>query len=221
MIRSESAGRTHPSPNVLTLRSVQKQMHEYLEGLLRHKSDMVNIEAARAICEMRGVTNAELFRPVAVLQLFLSSPKPVLKFAAIKTLNKLAQTHPQAVTACNLDMENLITDSNRSIATYAITTLLKTGNEASVDRLMKQISSFMSDITDEFKIIVVDAIRSLCLKFPNKQAIMLSFLSGVLRDEGGYDFKHAVVEAIFDMVKFIKDCREAGTSKLLLATGPY
>jgi coatomer protein complex subunit gamma len=171
---------------------------------------MVNIEAARAICEMRGVTNAELFRPVAVLQLFLSSPKPVLKFAAIKTLNKLAQTHPQAVTACNLDMENLITDSNRSIATYAITTLLKTGNEASVDRLMKQISSFMADITDEFKIIVVDAIRSLCLKFPNKQAIMLSFLSGVLRDEGGYDFKHAVVEAIFDMVKFIKDCREAG-----------
>jgi len=60
-----------------------------------------------------------------VLQLFLSSPKPVLKFSAIKTLNKLAMTQPQAVTACNLDMESLITDSNRSIATYAITTLLK------------------------------------------------------------------------------------------------
>lgn len=100
-------------------------MHEYLETLLRHKADMVNIEAARAICEMRGVTTAELFRPVAVLQLFLASPKPVLKFAAIKTLNKLAQLNPQAVSACNLDMENLITDSNRSIATYAITTLLK------------------------------------------------------------------------------------------------
>ena len=55
----------------------------------------------------------------------MSSPKAVLKFAAVKTLNKLAQTQPQAVTACNLDMENLITDSNRSIATYAITTLLK------------------------------------------------------------------------------------------------
>jgi coatomer protein complex subunit gamma len=105
--------------------SVQKQMHEYLESLLRHKSDMVNIEAARAICDMRNVTTAELFRPVAVLQLFLSSPKAILKFAAIKTLNKLAQTQPAAVTACNLDMENLITDSNRSIATYAITTLLK------------------------------------------------------------------------------------------------
>ena len=47
-------------------------------------------------------------------------------------------SHPAAVTACNLDLENLITDSNRSIATLAITTLLKTGAESSVDRLMKQ-----------------------------------------------------------------------------------
>ena len=36
-------------------------------------------------------------------------------------------THPAAVTACNLDLENLITDVNRSIATLAITTLLKVG----------------------------------------------------------------------------------------------
>ena len=68
--------------------------------------------------------------------------------------------HPAAVTACNLDLENLITDVNRSIATLAITTLLKTGSETSVDRLMKQISTFMSEISDEFKIVVVQAIRS-------------------------------------------------------------
>lgn len=77
-------------------------------------------------------------------------------------------THPLAVTNCNIDMESLISDQNRSIATLAITTLLKTGNESSVDRLMKQITNFMSDIADEFKIVVVEAIRSLCLKFPLK-----------------------------------------------------
>jgi coatomer protein complex subunit gamma len=75
---------------------------------------------------------------------------------------------------------------------------------------MKQISAFMSEISDEFKVIVVNAIRSLCLKFPTKQAVMLSFLSGVLRDEGGYDFKRAVVEAIFDMIKYIQESKEAG-----------
>ncbi len=79
-------------------------------------------------------------------------------------------THPGAVAATNLDLEALISDSNRTIATLAITTLLKTGNEGSVERLLKQIGSFMSDIADDFKIVVVEAIRSLCLKFPQKCA---------------------------------------------------
>ncbi|UZJ50994.1 hypothetical protein CBS101457_000314 [Exobasidium rhododendri] len=194
--------------------NLRPAMMDMLEGWLRHKSDMVNYEAARVICDLRGVTAAELTRPIAVLQLFLSSSKSILKFAAIRTLSKLAQTHPSAVQTCNVDMENLITDTNRSVATYAITTLLKTGNEASVDRLMKQISGFMAEISDEFKVIVVDAIRSLCLKFPSKHTTMLSFLSGVLRDEGGYDFKRAVVEAIFDMIQFIGDCKEAALAHL-------
>ena len=38
------------------------------------------------------------------------------------------------------------------------------GTEVSIERLMKQISSFMSEIGDEFKIVVVKAIRELCLK---------------------------------------------------------
>lgn len=71
-------------------------------------------------------------------------------------------THPAAVTACNLDLENLITDSNRSIATLAITTLLKTGGEASVDRLMKQIASFVSEISDEFKVCYLT--RNICFE---------------------------------------------------------
>ncbi|KAG9057734.1 coatomer subunit gamma [Serendipita sp. 407] len=194
--------------------NVQKQMFDLLEGWLRHKSDMVNYEAARAICEMRNVTPQQLTRAVTQLQLFLSSPKPTLKFAAMRTLSTLALSHPSSVASCNLDMENLISDSNRSIATYAITTLLKTGNEASVDRLMKTITGFMSEISDEFKVIVVDAIRSLCLKFPNKQTLMLTFLSSVLRDEGGYDFKRSVVEAIFDMIRFIKESKEAALAHL-------
>ena len=44
----------------------------------------------------------------------------------------------------------------------AITTLLKTGNELSVDPLMKKIANLM---LDDFKIVVVEVILSLCLKF--------------------------------------------------------
>ena len=191
-----------------------RMFFDQLESWLRHKSDMVVYEAARAICSIKNVTQKELFPAISSLQLMLVNHKPTLRFAALRTLNKLAMLHPQAVFPCNLDMENLITDTNRSIATFAITTLLKTGNEGSVDRLMKQISGFMTEISDDFKIIVVDAVRSLCLKFPSKHLLMLGFLASGLRDEGGYAFKKAIIEAIFDIVDHIPESKVFALSQL-------
>jgi coatomer subunit gamma len=95
---------------------------------------------------LKEVTSQELQPAVSVLQLFLSSSKPVLRFGAVRSINQIALRNPLSVTNCNLDLENLISDQNRSIATLAITTLLKTGNEASIERLMKQITLFVSDI---------------------------------------------------------------------------
>lgn len=192
--------------------SLRKPMMQLLDGWLRHKSEMVNFEAAKAICDVQNVTDSEMTQAIHTLQLFLTSPRAVTKFAAIRILHHVASFRPQAAQQCNPDIEALISNSNRSIATFAITTLLKTGNESSVDRLMKQISGFMADITDEFKITIVEAIRTLCLKFPSKQAGMLAFLSGILRDEGGYEFKRSVVESMFDLIKFVPGSKEDGES---------
>jgi len=123
-------------------------------------------------------------------------------------------THPLAVTNCNIDMESLISDQNRSIATLAITTLLKTGNESSVERLLKQITSFMTDIADEFKIVVVEAIKSLCLKFPQKYPILMNFLSNILREEGGFDYKKAIVDSVLSLIRDIPEAKESGLSHL-------
>jgi len=191
-----------------------RALFDYLESSLRHKSDMVIYEAATAICSLSGVTQRELAPAVTVLQLFLCSPKPTLRFAAVRTLNKVAMVHPLAVTPCNMDMEGLINDSNRSIATLAITTLLKTGSESGVDRLMKQITSFMSEIADEFKIVVVDAIRAMCLKFPQKHRVLMSFLSNVLREEGGFPYKRAIVDTILVIIAKVPEAKEAGLGHL-------
>jgi coatomer protein complex subunit gamma len=43
---------------------------------------------------------------------------------------------------------------------------------------------------------------------------MVSFLSGVLRDEKGNDPKPAVVEAIFDRIQFTEDCEKAALAHL-------
>jgi len=194
--------------------NLRKPMVQLLDGWLRHKAEMVNFEAAKAICELPDVTDQEASQAIHVLELFLTSPRNVSKFTAIRILHNFASIRPKLVHSCNVEIESLISNPNRSIATFAITTLLKTGNEASVDRLMKQINGFMTEITDEFKITIVEAIRTLCLKFPSKQAGMLQFLSGILRDEGGYDFKKAVVESMFDLIKFVPESREEALSHL-------
>ncbi|PNF33659.1 Coatomer subunit gamma [Cryptotermes secundus] len=194
--------------------SSDSPLFEFIESCLRHKSEMVIYEAAHAIVNLRRTTSRELAPAVSVLQLFCSSPKPTLRFAAVRTLNKVAMSHPEAVTACNLDLENLITDSNRSVATLAITTLLKTGAESSVDRLMKQIASFVSEISDEFKIVVVQAIRALCLKFPRKHSVLMNFLSAMLRDEGGLEYKASIADTIITIIEENPEAKETGLAHL-------
>lgn len=169
---------------------------------------MVMYEAAKALCSL-PIDARDLTQAIVVLQLFLGSPKPTLRFAAVRTLSQVALTQPLIVTRCNDDMEALISDSNRSIATLAITTLLKTGAESSVDRLMKQISTFMGDIADEFKIVVVDAIKNLCIKYPQKHRVLLNFLANFLREEGGYEFKKTITDSILFLIERIQECKES------------
>ncbi|MXQ92808.1 hypothetical protein E5288_WYG002852 [Bos mutus] len=192
----------------------ESPVFDFIESCLRNKHEMVIYEAASAIIHLPNCTARELAPAVSVLQLFCSSPKPALRYAAVRTLNKVAMKHPSAVTACNLDLENLITDSNRSIATLAITTLLKTGSESSVDRLMKQISSFVSEISDEFKVVVVQAISALCQKYPRKHSVMMTFLSNMLRDDGGFEYKRAIVDCIIHIVEENPESKEAGLAHL-------
>lgn len=189
-------------------------LFNFVESCLRHKSETVTYEAAAAMVNLRNTTARQVSPAVSVLQLFCSSSKPALRFAAVRTLNKVAMTHPPVVTSCNLDLENLITDPNRSIATLAITTLLKTGAESAVDRLMKQIATFVSEISDEFKIVVVQAIRALCLKFPRKHSTLMTFLSAMLRDEGGLEYKASIADTIITIIEDNPDAKEIGLAHL-------
>ena len=179
---------------------------------------MVVYEAGKAICALPNIEPQELSPAVNVMQLFLSSPKPTVRFAAMKTVSQVAANHPRIVSKCNEDLEALIGDANRSIATLAITTLLKTGSENSIDRLLKQISAFLSEIPDEYKITIVRSLQRLCLTYPSKHRVLVGFLSNFLREEGGFDFKRSIVNSIIKAVpettessllhlcEFIEDC---------------
>merc|ERR1719387_71420 len=191
----------------------------YLDSCLRNKNEMVTYEAARALCNLAVCDDAgsgqtvfgyDISHVTTILQIFLTSPKPVLRFGAIRILNRLAQHRPQLAARCNCDMEPLLSDQNRNTATLALTTLLKTGHESNVERLIKQITSFMSDISDVFKIEVVRAVKGLCLQYPSKYKTLMAFLSTNLREDGTADFKKDLVDALILIITQVPAAREVG-----------
>ena len=60
-----------------------RPFYDFLESCLRHKSEMVMFEACKAICNLPDASTRELMPPIVVCQLFLSSSKPYLRFAAV------------------------------------------------------------------------------------------------------------------------------------------
>lgn len=97
---------------------------------------MVCFEAARALVTLPDVRDEDLQPVVSMLQIHLGSSRTVTKFAAVRILNQvlirspvdlqLSIAHPTIVETCNSDLESLVNDSNRSVATLAVSTLLKT-----------------------------------------------------------------------------------------------
>lgn len=207
-------------------------IYKFVVSML-HRSDMIVFEAAKSICSLRNVSDKELTPVVTVLQLYLSSQNPVLRFAAVFLVNRISTAHPAAVAPINAEMETLALDSNRIIATLAITCLLKTGTEGTIERLLTQLSSgnYMSDLGDELKLTIVDAMRVLNAKFPNKYETLLAFLFRALSDEGSSSLKQSVVDAMLDISKsnpssnevvlthlaeFIDDCEFSQITKRVL-----
>ncbi|XP_053200551.1 coatomer subunit gamma-2-like [Panonychus citri] len=179
-----------------------------------HSSDMVMYEALKLFLKAGCIAPVDTLVAAGLMQLTMPSLRPAGKFEAVRTLNQIAMVKPKDVELCNVELENLITDPNRSIATLAITTLLKTGQEGSVDRLIKQISTFMNEISDEFKIVVITATRKLCQKFPRKHSVMMNFLETMLREDGGSEFKKAIVDTILNIILDNPDAKEAGLAHL-------
>jgi coatomer subunit gamma len=57
---------------------------------------------------------------------------------------------------------------------------------------------------------VLQAIKALCLKYPRKHRVLLNFLSHMLREEGGPEFKRAIVEALVTLIQQIDEAKEPG-----------
>lgn len=190
-----------------------------LRQFLRSKNESVILEAARVIVDCNCTSNVggnhaqDLPQATSALIGLMLGGKAtnVTRFAVLKTISMLAMHQPSLVTPYNQDLERLVQSSNvnKSVSTMAITTLLKTGTEASIDGLLSKIADHISgSVSDEFKVMVVKAVRALCLKFPSRHRPIIDFLGRSLRDEGGREYKEQVLDALIELAEAIPACQD-------------
>lgn len=60
----------------------------------------------------------------------------------------------------------------------------------------------------------MQAISALCHKYPRKHSVMMTFLSNMLRDDGGFEYKKAIVDCIISIVEENPESKEAGLAHL-------
>ncbi|OII74066.1 uncharacterized protein cubi_02868 [Cryptosporidium ubiquitum] len=187
--------------------------------MLKSRSEIVSLEASRGICDIlkylhekkdqKALGFIDISQISNALQMLLNSNISVAKFAAVRILNDLANVNPNIVFKCQHELEPLLNDSNRIMATLVLTILLKIAQESNLDKLVKQIPAFITDISDGGKKDIIKATKNLILKYPAKHKNILSFLATNLREEGSLDFKSFVIDTLFDISKEIPDILES------------
>ena len=137
---------------------------KYLRECLTVKDQTVIFEAARSISRV-GAT--ELFPfVVAVMDILLtSSAKKVHRFGAMRVLAELAKSQPTMVAANNENIEKLLSDQDKKIASLAVATLLQTGDAKSVSRLLGMVGSMFAGIEQDFRVTVLEASGAFAKKF--------------------------------------------------------
>ncbi|GJD06972.1 Coatomer subunit gamma [Galdieria sulphuraria] len=181
---------------------------EFIESCLRHPSDMVVCEAARAIISVPGISREEVKKTVTIVNSHLLRRSSVVRHAALRILNKATYLYPNQQWFDPFDFEDFLHDKNRAITTLAIATVLRGAREQTIEGFLKKIQSKFMELPDEFRVQIVEAVHSLVLKYPNSYYSLLNFLGSSLREEGGFDFKRAVVDAYFSLLNEIPQSKE-------------
>ena len=103
-------------------------------------NDMVLFEAAKSICELAPYLDNPIDAGFSMLQMLAGSTKPVVKYAALKIINKIAYFNSSLVLLCAGELEGMINHSNRSVASLAISALLKTCKPGDIHTLLHDIT---------------------------------------------------------------------------------
>lgn len=90
--------------------------------------------------ELPNLSNKELSPTLSTLIIFLLSASSVVKFGALKIINRFISNPIRATMLVSTsEIEAIMSDNNRSLSSLAISILLKVCKDENVEKLLNQI----------------------------------------------------------------------------------
>ena len=187
----------------------QASFMSYLSSCLSGaNNNMVIIEASKVICEIAPNSLSHLESVYSIVQSMISAHKSIVKYSALRILKRIASTQLQLVSQCAAELEKLVTYGNKSVASMAISILLKIAKEKDVDGLLSTISQYLPEMADEFRVDAIQSVKHLIKRYPEINKLLISFLRKCLRLQSSQEFKKEVIESVVYIVQTADSSRE-------------
>ena len=173
-----------------------------LEKGLYSIEESIRIEASRSIMKLPNVKSSLKKTTIGVLTDLISSSNKIVKFAAIKTLDKYIDNYAKEVAAdIFLEMEKIIEDSNTnsSIKSYAFSIFLKISKGLSDYRLEKMFKTFIEQypkFKEDFKKKIIIISKSVSRDNPSKNKLYFQFFNSLFKLEAGPQTKIEILDAL-------------------------
>ena len=193
--------------------STKKTFHIFLQMSLYRLEESIKIEAARSIMIIPNISASIRQETIATLCELISSSNKIVRFAALKTLDKHIDGFAQNVAVdIFLELEKIIEDSgtNSSIKSYAFSIFLKISKGLSDYRLEKMFKTFIEQYTkfkEDFKKKLINISKNISRENPTKNKLYYDFFCSVFKLDAGPQTKLEILDALIWFVYNDKDLK--------------
>jgi len=198
--------------------NVKDIFNRFLEASLYNVEESIKIEAGRGVLQIPTIKPSLRKTTISVLCDLISSSNKIVRYSAMKTLDKYIDEFAQNVAVdIFLELEKIIEDSgtNSSVKSYAFSIFLKISKGLSDYRLEKMFKTFIeqySKFKEDFKKKLIIISRNISRSNASKNKLYYNFFCSLFKLDAGPQTKLEILDAL---IWFIYNDKELNMQSLL------
>ena len=194
-------------------KNTEKTFIVFLERSLYSIEESIRIEASRSIMQLTNCKSSLKKTTIGILCDLISSSNKIVRFSALKTLDRYIDAYAQNVAVdIFLEMEKIIEDNNTnsSIKSFAFSIFLKISKGLSDYRLEKMFKTFIEQypkFKEDFKKKLIIISKNISGENPAKNKLYFNFFSSLFKLEAGPQTKLEILDALIWFIYNDKDLK--------------